>query len=83
MVHQDFHVLPEQGERRVRHDDVTLVQQIQALLVPEVAVALQGRDDTGLDVVVVSALVFHLVGRFRQVGSSQLQKTVLPQKYSL
>ena len=67
MFHQDFHVLPEQGERRVRHDDVTLVQQIQALLVPEVAVALQGRDDTGLDVVVVSALVFHLVGRFRTV----------------
>ena len=34
-------VLPEQGERRVRHDDVSLVEKRHALRAPEVAVPLK------------------------------------------
>lgn len=36
MFHERRHILAEQAERRIGHDDVGLVQQLQAFLRPEV-----------------------------------------------
>ena len=41
MLHQDGHILSEQRERRICHDNVRLVEQCQALLGAEVAIAFQ------------------------------------------
>ena len=40
IIHQRRHVLAEQAERRIGHDDVGFVQQLQAFLGPEVARAV-------------------------------------------
>lgn len=40
IIHQRRHVFPEQAERRIGHDDVGLVEQLQAFLGPEVARAV-------------------------------------------
>lgn len=41
VLHQRRHVLAKQRERRVRHDDVRLIEQRQALLGAEIAVTLK------------------------------------------
>lgn len=40
MFHERRHVFPEQTEGRIRHDDVRLVEQLQAFPEPEVARAV-------------------------------------------
>ncbi len=59
MLHQDGHILSEQRERRIRDHDVRLIEQRQALLGAEVAIAFQ------LDKLVLAKLeqvtdVFHI-----------------------